>query len=398
MRKSSRHAKVLQTSATGRPRKTGGTLFHRENSVFWWIRYRNRDGQILKESAGTEDPQEAERFLRKRLDARDDGNLPTVLSSKNLTFSEWADWFLERRSKPPFRAEKTHLQNLRVVGLLKPVFSDQRLSDITPEAIEHYLSERLKSGKKVRTKLEVQYRGTIRPMTVHQEFRVLRRILNVAVKQKRLTTNPCSAVEFPASVKNTTRKPHYMTGTQQKHIEFFAPDHLKNVIRIMSEMGLRPYRELMPMKKSQVDLENLVVHIPDSKTPSGTGDMPMTRIAQRAFKAQMDLTPGSEYLFPTPKKNATKPYITTLKKTWSATLRRAGVPYFPLYHLRHTFASRLSAGGVSDHFVTLMLRQGDAEVFKKYSQAKLNMMREALAKLDRRANEHGGTFGTARPN
>ena len=31
-----------------------------------------------------------------------------------------------------------------------------------------------------------------------------------------------------------------------------------------------------------------------------------------------------------------------------------------------------------------MLRQGDSDVFKRYSQAKLNMMREALAKLDRR--------------
>jgi len=31
-------------------------------------------------------------------------------------------------------------------------------------------------------------------------------------------------------------------------------------------------------------------------------------------------------------------------------------------------------------------------------QAKLNMMREALARLDRRANEHRGTFGTPRPN
>jgi hypothetical protein len=37
--------------------------------------------------------------------------------------------------------------------------------------------------------------------------------------------------------------------------------------------------------------------------------------------------------------------------------------------------------------VTQMLRQGDAEVFKLYSQAKLGMMREALAKLDRQANE-----------
>ena len=45
-----------------------------------------------------------------------------------------------------------------------------------------------------------------------------------------------------------------------------------------------------------------------------------------------------------------------------------------------SFATRLSAGGVADHMVTQMLRQEDAEVFRLYSQAKLGMMREALAK------------------
>jgi hypothetical protein len=39
--------------------------------------------------------------------------------------------------------------------------------------------------------------------------------------------------------------------------------------------------------------------------------------------------------------------------------------------------------------VTQMLRQGDAELFKLYSQAKLGMMRKALAKMDRQANERG---------
>ena len=34
-----------------------------------------------------------------------------------------------------------------------------------------------------------------------------------------------------------------------------------------------------------------------------------------------------------------------------------------------------------------MLRQGDAQVFKKYSQMKLQMRREALTKLNRDANE-----------
>jgi len=37
-------------------------------------------------------------------------------------------------------------------------------------------------------------------------------------------------------------------------------------------------------------------------------------------------------------------------------------------------------------------------VFKRYSQAKLNMMREALSRLDRQANEHRQILSTARPN
>jgi len=385
-------------SITGRPRKTCGTVFARKKSAFWWIRYRDIDGHLVKESTGTKDRQEAERFLRERLDARDDGILPAVLTSKNLTFGEWAEWFLENRSKPPFRAEKTHLQNLRIVQLFKAAFGDSRLIDISAEAIEKHLRRRLESGRKVHTTFGVQYRDTIKPMTVHQEFRVLRRILNVAVKLKRLVSNPCTAVEFPVPANKINQKPHYLTASEQKIIELNAPDHLRNVIVIITEMGLRPYKELMPMKKLQVDLENLVVHIPDSKSPSGIGDMPMTSLAARALKAQMKANRKSEYLFPTTNPKSAKPYLSTLKTTWSSTLKRAGVPHFPLYHLRHTFASRLSAGGVSDHFVTLMLRQGDAQVFKRYSQAKLNMMREALAQLDRRANEHGKTFGTPKSN
>jgi integrase len=218
------------------------------------------------------------------------------------------------------------------------------------------------------------------------------------LRQKKLQVNPCSAVEFPVSIKHSTRKPHYMTATEQQRIEFVAPAYLKHVIVIMTEMGLRQYRELLPMLKSQVDLENQIVHIPDSKTEKGIADMPMTESAYKAFKEQIESTPGSEYLFPRLTQSGTKPYICSLKKVWRTTLRRASVPYFTIYELRHTFATRLSAGGVSDHFVTLMLRQGNAEVFKRYSQAKLNMMREALAKLDRGANERPPNFGTAKPN
>jgi hypothetical protein len=87
-----------------------------------------------------------------------------------------------------------------------------------------------------------------------------------------------------------------------------------------------------------------------------------------------------------------------LKTVWQATLRRAKVAYFRIYDLRSTYATRLGGGGVADEWVTQMLRQGDAKVFKKYSQMKLQMKREALKKLNRHANELGKSFDTGRPN
>jgi integrase len=178
-----------------------------------------------------------------------------------------------------------------------------------------------------------------------------------------------------------------MTASEQAKIEFSAPAYLRNIVVILSEMGLRYKKELLPMKKAQVDLANGFVHIEDSKTATGICDMPMTSSAKEAFRQQIEATPGCEYLFPSPVQTARRPYLTSLRKTWMEVLKKAQVPYFALYELRHTFATRLSAGGVADRMVTQLLRQEDAEVFKRYSQAKLGMMREALAKLDRQANE-----------
>ena len=153
-------------------------------------------------------------------------------------------------------------------------------------------------------------------------------------------------VEFPARVDGLFR-PHYMTWSEQQKIELAAPEYLRNVIRIITEAGLRVYKELTPMKKEQVDLENRTVWIPDSKTPNGVAE---------------------------------------------------GVRYFRIYDLRSTYATRLSAGGVADEWVPHLLHQGDAKVFKKYSQMKLQMKREAREKLSRHANESGKVLATVKPN
>lgn len=80
------------------------------------------------------------------------------------------------------------------------------------------------------------------------------------------------------------------------------------------------------MKKEQVDLKNGVVWIPDSKTPNGVAEVPLTELAVEAFRDQIKLAGDGPYLFPSDL-NRTG-HQRTFKTAWEAALRRANVPYF----------------------------------------------------------------------
>jgi integrase len=369
-----------------RPSKHDGVVYRRNDSNVWWMRYRDKTGRRRLESTHTEDWQEAQRELRERLQARDNNTLHVVRRGEQLTFGEWADFFLENYSKPPIRAAATHVANKAALRTLIPMFGTMKLVAIDASLIEAHLRDRLRHGRRVHRKAGVVELGIIKATTVHQEFRVLRRIFSVAVKKSLCPANPCAAVEFPVRVKGLFR-PHYMKWSEQLKVEEHAPAYLRNVIRIITETGLRVYKELASLKKEQVDLANKVVFITDSKTPTGVAEVPLTDIALEAFRSQMDLAGPGPWLFPSDG-NKTG-HQTEFKKVWRTTLQRAGVPYFRLYDLRSTYATRLSAGGVADEWVTQLLRQTDAQVFKKYSQMKLQMKREALTKLNRKASESG---------
>jgi len=367
-----------------KPRKHDGVVYARADGKIWWIRYWDRNGKSRRESSHTADWDEANRKLRERLQARDGNLLEVIRKGEALSFGEWADSFLKNYSKPPIRAAKTHEANIRCVTHLKAAFACRKMVDLTADLIEQYLRDRLEQRVRVRIKSGYREKGPLKSATVHQEFRVLRRMFNIAVRKKLLPANPCSGVEFPVTVKGLFR-PHYVSWTEQEKIESHGPEYLRNIVRIITETGLRVYKELAPIRKDQVDLSNSVVWIPDSKTPNGTAEVPLTPLALEAFRRQMLIAAESPFLFPSDRNGSG--HQTTFKTVWYKTLRRAKVAYFRIYDLRSTYATRLSAGGVADEWVTQMLRQGDAQVFKKYSQMKLQMKREALEKINRRAGE-----------
>ena len=252
---------------------------------------------MLEESTFTEDWNGANQKLRSGFRPGTATYYKSSEKGESLTFGEWADLFLENYSKPPIREPKTHVANLRAANHLKKAFTTCRLVDVTADEIEIYLRDRLRQRVRFKTSSGYIERGKLKPTTVHQELRVLRRMLNVAVRKKLLASNPCANVGIPVAVKGLFR-PHYVSWSEQQQIEFHAPTHLRNVVRIITETGLRVYKELLPMKKEHVDLINSIVWIPDSKTPNGISELPLTKLAMEAFQNQITISGNGKFLFP----------------------------------------------------------------------------------------------------
>jgi integrase len=71
-----------------------------------------------------------------------------------------------------------------------------------------------------------------------------------------------------------------------------------------------------------------------------------------------------------------------VRESWEKTLREARLPRFVLYNLRHTFASRLSAAGVSDLFVAQMIGHASPTILQTYAKTTDEYRRDAVHKLE----------------
>jgi integrase len=138
-------------------------------------------------------------------------------------------------------------------------------------------------------------------------------------------------------------------GPSRNELNYTPSQTCGNIVRIITETGLRVYKELLSMKKDQLDLPNAVVWIPDFKTPNGIAEVKLTPLAVDAFRDQLAIAGDGPFLFPSDL-NPTGHQV-ELKTVLQRSLRRAKVPYLRIYDLRSTYATRLSAGGVDFGFL-----------------------------------------------
>ena len=76
--------------------------------------------------------------------------------------------------------------------------------------------------------------------------------------------------------------------------------------------------------------------------------------------------------------------IGSVKRAWRTALKKAGVPCFPIYNLRHVFCTRLS-WVAPDAVVQRAMRHSSPETKRHYQLGMVDQVREGIERANERA-------------
>jgi integrase len=211
-------------------------------------------------------------------------------------------------------------------------------------------------------------------------------MLNLAKKRRLIGQNPFGEVEF-LDERKLRRRPHILTFDEQIQLLAAARSHLRLLVVLITETGLRIGKEALPLKWECVDLKNEVVRVHDSKTLAGRREVPLSAFCKEELLQWKKLAGPefSPYVFFNPSRPET--YLRAVRKVWASALKNAKIEYFRIYDLRATFASRLSAAGVPDVFVSQMMGHAGG-LLQTYSKAIIQYRHDAIRKLEELRQSH----------
>jgi integrase len=335
-----------------------GSLYKR--GKVWWMAYMVSGHQYC-ESTKTVSRKIAAKILNIRVTGIIEGQY-RLPKSNPPKLDEWATQFLGSISNPI--TKRTYKS---CVNILVQFFGSIPLSRISCEIIEQFKMARREGGAG--------------PASINRNLAVLKRMLKLAERQRLIVRSPFADVDF-LEERSMRRQATVLSFDEQKRLEAAAPPHLRTLIVLLTETGLRVGKEALPLKWEDVDLPQGVLHVRLSKTPAGRRVVPLSKHCARALKEWMKLTGPkfSSYVFANP--HNPEGHLKSVRKTWDRALKCARVEKRPIYHLRATFASRLSAAGASDNLVAGMLGHSSPIILNTYAKVVDEYRRAAIQKLD----------------
>lgn len=339
-------------------------LRKREGSPFWWASYTDASGKRTRRSTGTSDRKEAEALLAKwKLEAYRERRWDEKPSH---TFDElMLEYLPEHQHKRSIQRDKDSLKRLY------PFFTGRTLDKLSGQDVREYVKRRQGDG--------------VKPATINKEVGLLSAAINWARRELEWDIpNPAQGRRLEES----NERDRWLSKAEAAALirsaeQAVRAPHLVDFIRLGLNTGMRK-GEMLELEWSRVDLGRNLIYLGASNQKNGkAGSVPLNREARAAmirratFRAQH--CPASPWVFCDKEGER----IASVKTSFAAAVRKAGLEDVHPHDLRRTCGSWLVQAGRPIHEVSALLRHSDIRVTDKvYAHLAPENLRAAVEALE----------------
>lgn len=236
---------------------------------------------------------------------------------------------------------------------------------------------------------------TLSPATVQKTTNVLSQVLDLAVRERRLASNPCVGLSLPRVPLSSRR---YLTAAEVERLASEAGRHELVVLTLAycglrwGEMSALQVRHLDPLRRRLL-IERASSEVKGSLTvgPPKAGarrTVPLPGFLADALGASVAGRSPEDLLFPGAQ-GAMLRRSAAYKGWWGSAVRRAGLEPLSPHELRHTAASLAVSSGASVLLVQRMLGHASAamtlDVYADLFDEDLDQVGDALGEVRSRA-------------
>ena len=322
------------------------------------------DGRPLRESTGTGNLAEANRYLTKRLEEIRQATVYGVRPKR--TFREAGVKYVETHAH-----KKSIADDVSMLRSLDPYIGGIGIDRIHDQSLAGYIHDRREAGRKSKT--------------INEALSLVRRILNLCATSWRDEYGLTWLHQAPKITMlpvTDAAMPYPLSHAEQRKLLQALPSHLARMALFKLHTGCRE-QEVCRLQWEWVQGEYFV--LPGSLTKNGDGRaVPLNSTASAILRSLNGTRTqaSTSFVFTYRGKPVTKMNNSAWKRAW----REAGLPVTSEYrrgvhNLRHTFARRLRAAGVPYETRQALLGHRNGDITIHYSPAELRELLEAVERL-----------------
>lgn len=336
-----------------KPVKGQGSLFTEGRSPYWQLSYWNGWRQV-RESSGTNNREEAQRILRRKLD---EVAICKSAGAEQIRIAALLQLFIEDHRRQD--RSDLHEAQQRIHRLLRPEFGEIRAAAFTTKALNAYIARRQREGKK--------------NATINRELAILRRAFRLGYEH-----DPQLVFRVPVikNLKESNVREGFLEADKYHVLLDALSEYVKPVFVVAYHLGMRT-GELLALKRGWVDLEEGLIYVNgrvtkngDPKTAPIYGDMSFW--LENILKEGREQSPKCVWLF----SRDGKP-IRSFKGDWDQACTAAGVPDLLFHDLRRTAVRNMIRAGVPEKVAMQISGHKTASMLWRYNITDARDIKEA---------------------